>query len=215
MTLARVLFVVAGAGGIAATGVALRRWHTGWGATETERGEQLPGDEYPVSRFGMRATRALTINATPAQVWPWIVQIGFGKAGWYSYDLLDNLGRPSARTVLPQWQQVAVGDPAAPMNPLQRVEQSPWRVARVDPPDVLVWRHPASGTWAWVLSPLPSGGTRLITRLRTSYAYPGGLAFAPILEVADFPMYRKMLLGIRERAEHVASSHSHPSPPRE
>jgi len=66
MTLARVLFVVAGAGGIAATGVALRRWHTGWGATETERGEQLPGDEYPVSRFGMRATRALTINATPA-----------------------------------------------------------------------------------------------------------------------------------------------------
>ncbi|UNB55419.1 hypothetical protein [Mycolicibacterium sp. YH-1] len=101
------------------------------------------------------------------------------------------------------------------MNPLQRVEQSPWRVARVDPPDVLVWRHPASGTWAWVLSPLPSGGTRLITRLRTSYAYPGGLAFAPILEVADFPMYRKMLLGIRERVEHVASSHSHPSPPRE
>jgi hypothetical protein len=187
-----------------AAGLAVRRWHTGWGATKTERAEHLPGDEYPVSRFGMRATRALTIDAAPEQVWPWIVQLGFDKAGWYSYDILDNLGRPSAQTVLPQWQEVAVGDPAAPMNPLQRVEQSQWRVARVDPPQILVWRHPLSGTWAWVLRPLPSGGTRVVTRLRTSYAYPGGLPFAPILEIADFPMYRKMLLGIRERAERLA-----------
>lgn len=185
-------------------GAVARRWHTGWGSSVCERDEELPGDEYPVCRFGMRATRALTIDATPEQVWPWIVQLGFGKAGWYSYDILDNLGRPSAWTVLSQWQDVAVGDPAAPMNPLQTVEQSAWRVAQVRPAEVLVWRHPSSGTWTWVLRPLPSGSTRLVTRLRTSYAYPGGLAFAPILEVADFPMYRAMLLGIRERAEHLA-----------
>ncbi|KUI19132.1 hypothetical protein AU192_04365 [Mycobacterium lehmannii] len=197
MILGRAACVVAGV----AVAAAARRWHTGWGATGAEKGERLPGDEYPVSRFGMRATRAMTIHASPALVWPWIVQLGFGKAGWYSYDLLDNLGRPSARSVLPQWQQVAVGDPAAPMNPLQGVDDSPWRVAQVAVPHVLVWRHVNAGTWAWILRPLPSGGTRLVTRLRISYANPGGLAFAPILELADFPMYRKMLLGIRERAE--------------
>ncbi|BBZ36600.1 hypothetical protein AWB99_17105 [Mycolicibacterium confluentis] len=59
-------------------------------------------------------------------------------------------------------------------------------------------------SWAWVLRPLPDGGTRLVTRLRTSYTKPGTLAFAPILELADFPMYRRMLLGIKERAELTA-----------
>lgn len=181
--------------------LALRHWHTGWGASERERRERLPGDEIAVSVFGMRATRAVTIEAAPSDVWPWIVQIGVGKAGWYSYDLLDNRGRPSSDVVLEQWQDVAVGDPAAPINPFQPVERSGWRVARAVRDEQLVWHHPQSGTWAWVLRPLPDSRTRLVTRLRTSYAYPGGLAFAPILEIADFPMYRRMLLGIKARAE--------------
>ncbi|MCI1747618.1 MAG: SRPBCC family protein [Acidipropionibacterium sp.] len=183
---------------------ALRRWHTGWGASPSERTESLPGDEVPVSAFGMRATRAITIDAAPSQVWPWIVQLGLGKAGWYSYDLLDNLGRPSATDVLPQWQQVEIGDPAAPMNPFIPLEQSQWRVAAVEARSVLLWRNGTSETWVWCLRRLPDGRTRLISRIRTSYTSPSRLAFAPLLEFADFPMFRRMLLGIKERAESLA-----------
>ncbi|MDQ7993424.1 MAG: SRPBCC family protein [Propionicimonas sp.] len=185
-------------------GTALRRWHTGWGATPRERSGRLPGDEVGVSGFGMRATRAITIDAPPEDVWPWIVQLGVGKAGWYSYDLLDNLARPSSTDVLPQWQRVAIGDPAAPMDPFAPLERSPWRVAGVEPASCLLWRNDTAGTWAWSLRPLPDGGTRLVSRIRISYASPGGLAFAPLLEVADFPMYRRMLLGIKQRAERLA-----------
>ena len=166
----------------------------------------MPGDEIPVSPFGMRATRAITIDAPPACVWPWLVQLGTGKAGWYSYDLLDNLGRPSADAILPQWQETGVGDPAAPMNPFAPVTSSPWRVATVVPNESLLWTNAAAGTWSWVLKGLPDGGTRLLSRFRVSYASPSGLAFAPILELGDFPMYRRMLLGIKERAERLAGS---------
>jgi hypothetical protein len=69
----------------------------------------MPGDEL-VSAPWFNATRAITINAPPADVWPWIVQIGFGRAGWYSYDALDNAGRPSADQVLPEFQQPEAGD---------------------------------------------------------------------------------------------------------
>lgn len=186
---------------IADLATAFRVWHTGWGATPQERDEALPGDELPVSAFGMRATRAIEIDAPPEQVWGWIVQIGTGKAGWYSYDLLDNLGRPSATELLDEWQQPAVGDPAAPMNPFGAIEESPWKVELVEPSRTLLWRNSAAGTWVWVLRPRVGGGTRLISRIRISYASPSGLAFAPILELGDFPMFRKMLLGIKRRAE--------------
>lgn len=181
--------------------VAFRHWHTGWGATADERSEPLSGDELPVSAFGMRATRAIDIDASPEQVWGWIVQIGTGEAGWYSYDLLDNLGRPSATELLDEWQQVAVGDPAAPMNPFGPIEDSPWRVELVEPSRTLLWRNSVAGTWVWVLRPRVGGGTRLISRIRIGYNSPSGLAFAPILELGDFPMFRKVLVGIKARAE--------------
>ena len=186
--------------------VAFRHWHAGWGATADERSEPLPGDELPVSAFGIRATRAIDIDATPEQVWGWIVQIGTGKAGWYSYDLLDNLGRPSATELLDEWQQVAVGDPAAPMNPFGPIEDSPWKVELVEPNRTLLWRNTVAGTWVWILRPRVGGGTRLISRIRISDNSPRGLAFAPILELGDFPMFRKMLLGIKARAESLAGT---------
>ena len=72
-----------------------RRWHLRWGATPEEVASSLPGDELlPSARFV--CTRAVTIAAPPAAVWPWLVQVGCGRAGWYSHDLLDNLARPSA-----------------------------------------------------------------------------------------------------------------------
>lgn len=190
--------------GLLTVAALFRSWHTGWGATPDERVETLPGDELPVSTFGMHATRAIDIDAPPENVWGWIVQIGTGKAGWYSYDVLDNLGRPSATELLDQWQQVEVGDPAAPMNPFVPIEDSPWRVELVEPNRTLLWRNPSDGTWVWVLRPVAGGGTRLISRIRIAYNSPSGLAFAPILELGDFPMFRKMLLGIKARAESLA-----------
>lgn len=190
--------------------LAFRWWHTGWGASAAERTDVLPGDEFPVSRFGMRATRVIAIAAPPSDVWPWLTQIGTGKAGWYSYDLLDNLGRHSAVDVLDRWQGVASGDPAAPMNPFAPVEASPWRVEQVVPDEVLLWRNPGAGTWVWVLRPTGDGGTRLVSRIRIAYNSVSGVAFAPILELADFPMFRRMLLGIRHRAESLAGRHGSP-----
>src|SRR5687767_14587951 len=88
------------AGSVAAWAKWVRPRQLTWGATEQEVGSPLPGDDL-VPRPTFRATRAITINASPERVWPWLVQVGLGRAGWYSYDLLDNLGRRSSRRILP------------------------------------------------------------------------------------------------------------------
>jgi hypothetical protein len=87
----------------------LRPWELRWGATDDEVRRPMPGDEI-VERPTFNATRAVTVKAPPSMIWPWIVQIGFGRAGWYTYDLLDNFGRPSARRIVPEFQQIRVGD---------------------------------------------------------------------------------------------------------
>ena len=91
-----------------------RRWHLHWGATLAEARAATPGDALvPISHF--TATRAITIEARPSEVWAWLAQAGYGRAGLYSYDLLDNPGRPSATAIMPPWQRAHVGDVAAPM----------------------------------------------------------------------------------------------------
>lgn len=100
---------VAGAGLLAAYARLVRPWALRWGATAEEAARPLPGDGL-VAKADYVATRAITIDAPPHQVWPWLVQIGSGRAGWYTYDRLDNAGMPSATEILPQLQQLAVGD---------------------------------------------------------------------------------------------------------
>jgi hypothetical protein len=187
-----------------------RRWHLHWGATPAEVAAALPGDELvPVSHF--TATRAVTVNAPPEAVWPWLMQVGYRRAGFYSYDLLDNLGRPSASTVLPQWQHLHDGDITAPMaNP--PTPATSFVIAHADPPEQLVWAKPDS-TWCWSLHAMPDGRTRLVTRLRQRYrATPATAATIVLAEFGDFPMMRKMLLGIKRRAETAATAGT--SPPR-
>ena len=176
-----------------------RRWHLRWGATPAEARAAMPGDDLvPVSHF--TATRAITIEAGPCDVWPWLTQAGYGRAGFYSYDLLDNLGRPSATAIMPQWQQARIGDMAAPMASHPTPSTS-FLVADADPDTCLVWAKPDS-TWAWTLTPLAEGRTRLVTRLRQRYRpTPAGLLTVILAEFADFAMMRKMLLGIKSRAE--------------
>jgi hypothetical protein len=175
-----------------------RAWHLTWGSRAEEVAGEMPGDQL-LDGAAFVATRAVSIDAPPERVWPWLVQVGFGRAGFYSYDLLDNLGHPSADELLAEFQSPRVGDLAAPMSSPPD-ERTAFRVAVVDEPRSLVWSKPDS-TWAWRLTP-EGRGTRLVTRLKARYQPGPWLPVTVVLmEVGDFPMMRRMLLGIAERAE--------------
>jgi hypothetical protein len=199
----KVLGTVAVAAGLTAAFLRFRRWHHAWGATDDEVTMPMAGDELVLAP-SFAPTRAITIDAPPEAVWPWLVQIGYGRAGFYSYDVLDNLGRGrSADHVVPGLQDLAVGD-WIPMAP-NVTEETAFRVHSLEPGRSMVWAKPAS-TWSWQLSPLPGGRTRLVARLRQRYRWnrPQVVADLLLMELADFFMMRKELLSIRERAETAA-----------
>ncbi|PFG41037.1 hypothetical protein ATJ97_3582 [Georgenia soli] len=178
----------------------VRPWQLGWGATDQERARPLPGDDL-VESPTLDATRAITIRARPSEIWPWLAQVGVNRAGWYSYDLLDNLGRPSAREIIPALQNVKVGD-VMPMSPDGK---HGIRVHALDPPSSMIWGTRGDTSWAWVLHPLPDGTTRVVTRVRSRYRWLSpSIAFSMLLEFADIWMMRRMLLNLRERVEAAA-----------
>ena len=183
--------------GAAAYAKAWRPWQLRWGATDEEVARSLPGDEMvPTTTFN--ATRAISIGAPPERVWPWLVQVGTKRAGWYSYDLLDNLGHRSARRIIPELQVLAAGD-VVPMSPDGKQGIN---VCSLDPPHSMVWGTPGDTSWVWQLDTQPDGTTRLITRIRSRIRWtPMSIAFSGLIELGDFWMIRKMLHGLRERAE--------------
>jgi hypothetical protein len=197
-----------------------RHWHLRWGATNAEVALAMPGDEI-VPDASFTATRAITIAAPPELVWPWIVQIGTGRAGFYSYDLFDNAARPSADRILPQFQETQLGD-WVPMSSTVN-QTTAFRVKAFQPNQWLLWAKPHS-TWAWTLTPV-NGGTRLVTRLKEQYLWRSspGLALLTLIlfEFGDFPMMRRLLVGIRQRAERLNAErvaaapihHRHDVPP--
>ena len=98
-----------------------RRWHLRWGATAAEAVAELPGDTLvPTAQY--RATRAITIDAPASAVWPWLVRVGCLRAGFYSDDLLENLTRPSATTIIPEFRHLEVGQ-LVPMAPPGRASE--------------------------------------------------------------------------------------------
>lgn len=171
-----------------------------WGATSSEVQAEMVGDEYvPNAMFS--ATRAISIHAPPQAVFPWLPQMGFKRAGWYSYDWIDNLGRPSARSIHPEWQGLQAGDeiPAGPLS---------FTATSVEPDRsfcmVLVNRH-VLFSLAFELADQDQG-TRLVSRARARIHLPGGELFARwLLEPGDGIMVRRQLIGIKERAEALAS----------
>lgn len=174
----------------------LRPWQLTWGATPGEVSRSLPSDEL-VKHPTFNATRAISIAAPPKAVWPWLVQAGVTRAGWYSYDLLDNLGHRSARRIIPELQHLAVGD-VLPMSPDGKRGM---RVHSLDAPHSMVWGEPGGTTWAWQLDETEDGATRLVTRVRSQYKWLSpSIAFSVLLEFGDIWMMRKMLLNLRERA---------------
>jgi hypothetical protein len=180
-----------------------RRWHQRWGAAGEELAAPMPGDDL-ISGAQYRATRAVTIDARPKAVWPWLVQVGCLRAGWYADDLLDNLGQPSAEVIDPHLQDLRIGQ-WVPMAPTPS-EKTAFKVAGFETERWLLWEQAVS-SWAWRLTALEGGQTRLITRLRIRYDWnhPADAAVSLVLnEFGDFPMMRRMLLGIKRRAETLA-----------
>ena len=179
-----------------------RPWHLRWGATDAEVDGLMPGDEI-VANASFNATRAITIAAPIERVWPWIVQMGYRRAGFYTYDLLDNAGYASADQILAQFQQPKIGD-WLPMTSSVNATTA-FKVKAFLTNRWLLWEKPDS-TWAWTLTPLAGGQTRLITRLKQRYPWetPAMALFTLLLlEFGDFPMMRRMLTGIKVRAEQM------------
>jgi hypothetical protein len=162
----------------------------------------LLGDDI-VPEPSFNATRAISINAPTSEVYPWIVQIGMTRAGWYSYDLLDNLGRPSSQKILPEFQHISEGD-VIPMSPDGK---SGMIVKEIRENEALLWWDGVGdSSWLWSLDPIP-GGTRLLTRVRVKYRWLStAILFNLIIEFFDIAMMRKCMVGIKHRAESTSRS---------
>ena len=195
---------LAASGGIIAYPLLFRRWCLTWGARPGEVSMKLAGDEL-LADAGLVSTRAVTIDAPPAAVWPWLVQMGSGRGGAYTYDWIENLlglHMHSARQVLSQFQNLQVGDelPLAPGRPVMRVEVC-------DPERTLTTRF-ADGNWVWIFALVAEDGqTRLISRNRIAARggwLPVRLFNLLVMEPGSLIMERKMLLGIKQRAEDLA-----------
>jgi hypothetical protein len=178
----------------------LRDWVLTWGATAEEAARPLLGDDL-LDRADIVATRAIGIDAPPASIWPWLVQMGPGRAGAYTYDWIENLfglNMHSADRIHPEWQSLGVGDV------LRSREGRPgMRVEILDPERTLSNRSEA-GDWVWTFVLVPEdGSTRLISRNRIAMkgAAAGQRLGMLVMEPGSLVMERKMLLGIKERAE--------------
>jgi hypothetical protein len=180
-----------------------RRRHLVWGATRAEQFAEMPGDDlFPLAQY--RSTRAISISVAPEDVWPWLVQVGCGRAGFYSHDLLDNLARPSATTILPALQHLEIGQWVPMSASATPTDRTALRVRSFDANRSLLWAKPDS-SWAWQLTTDGEDRTRLVTRIHAAYewkTHPLMAAFGCVLmEFGDFAMLRAMLRGIKARAE--------------
>lgn len=165
-----------------------------WGSTAAERRAPVAGDAL-VADPDTRWTRAITIDAPPRRVWPWLVQLGVDKGGFYTYDWGEQLaGDPvhNATTINPEWQRLAVGDPVKPFP-----TGEPWVVRELVAPSRLVLAGDG-GAWSFAFELRPRGdGTRLVTRMTARKTSP--LSYA--LDVADLVVLPRLLVGVKQRAE--------------
>jgi hypothetical protein len=174
----------------------IRPWQLRWGATDEEISRHMSGDELVLNPT-FNATRAVTIEATPEEIWPWLVQMGYGRAGFYGYDLIENLGSKrglhSAKSILPELQQLAVGD-EMPISIL-----ATYVIHAMEPNQFLVWADAkeGGGAFSWGLYPINESHTRLILRFRFRHSWIDWL----LTDWADHVAVRKMLLGVKDRVE--------------
>ena len=206
------LIGVAGGAGLLAVYMRLvRPWTLRWGATDAEVGRPLPGDQL-MTRPGFKATRAVTIAARPEHIWPWLVQLGSGRAGWYAIDRIDNAGVPSAQTIRPELQDLQVGD-RIPMIAGKDVGPV---VKELEPNRrMLWWDGHGEFTWEWILDPLDDQTTRLLSRIQEAYPplWSQRMLYGIVASTGDIVMARKQLRGIKARAERLARAVPDPHSP--
>jgi hypothetical protein len=174
--------------------IALGPWQRRWGATDEEVGRAMPGDGL-LRPVAPTTTRAITIDASPEDVYQWLLQIGYGRGGWYSYDWIDNDGSPSADRIDPALQRLAVGD---------RIEMMPGIGPMVR--EIVPNHHIVSGSetdsWCLLVEPTPDGQTRLISRWRQDWPRTfGTYVWIAVADPGAFVMEQKMLRRIRDLAE--------------
>jgi hypothetical protein len=180
----------------------IRRWMSRWGTTSSEMARVMAGDDLLVDPT-FSYTMAVIVNARSEDIWPWLVQMGYQRGGLYSYDWLDRLfgylDRPSATSILPQFQHLAVGDEI----PLGRGPS--WPVAVIEPCRALVldMRNMAGFDWVWQfgLYNVDEKRTRLVSRSRVRAQTALTRLATYAIEPAGFVMTRRMLLGLKARAE--------------
>jgi hypothetical protein len=216
--------------------VATRQWWKTWGVVPDEATKPLPGDDL-VPEAQASDTRGITIEAAPDRVWPWLVQMGFGRGGWYSIDQLDMRAK-SADRIVEEWQDLAVGDilPTYPGGGFQVKGLDPNRSlvlygdpSTMGPPSGEDQQEmpaglEASGTflaqtpsefkasWAFVLEPVGPNRTRLIERMRYwgGEGTPASRAALSMLGFGAFVMMQRQMVGVRARVERLAEEEALP-----
>jgi hypothetical protein len=185
--------------------VAYLRWarpyQLRWGATDEEEQRPMPGDELnPNPKF--LATRAITIEGKPEDIWPWLVQMGYRQAGFYGYDILENVGSPrgirSADRILAEFQHFTVGD-EVPISPVASMV-----FYAIEPNRYLIWSgYEGGGGFTWALYPVDEKHTRLVSRIRWTHNWtkPRQLALDLLTEFTDHLSVPKILQGVKGRVE--------------
>ena len=204
-------------GALIAYNYKIRPWHLRWGATDEELKEKLPGDEIKPDADA-QVTHAVTIDAPAETVWQWLVQIGQGRGGFYSYDWIENMFGLDIRNTAelkPEWQTLKVGDfvRGAQDDWLggRFKGKAGWFVVRMEENRALILRDEIEhGSWAFILKPLADNRTRLVIRARGDKPANLGMKIFSygFFEPAHFIMERKMLLTLKRRAEELYADHT-------
>ncbi len=182
--------------------LAFRPFALHWGSTPEEGARAMPGDSLVRSPY-FCATRAITIEGRPEDIWPWLVQMGYDRAGFYGYDLIENIGSKSgihsAESIVPALEHPKTGD----VLPISAVASLIFD--SIQPDKYLIWRSaatPIDGSFTWALYPVGENRTRLISRIRLRYHWTDRRLLLDLFtDFADHVAVPQILLGIKDRVE--------------